>query len=601
MIQGNYFNDNKDIQDHFEKIINWNSVVEEYEEGFKDNKEYQKTNNALLASAPSSIDEAKEYYNFCLEIVGKLSGEIVAPRAAIMDKEGLKFEKGEVIFSKPIIECMEKAKEAGCFYLGISRHYGGLNVPQLVRSIAFEILCRADSSFAFSMSTPDIAEIIDRFSTEEVAKDWLLDLTKGKYWSAMALTEPNYGSDLPSITTKAEKNSDGTWLLNGTKRFITQACGFNGVPAAIITLARTGKPESGARGLSLFIVNSKDVEIAGIEKKLGLSTSPTCEVVYENAPGVIIGKEGLGLLKYAMGMMNTARISVAAQAMGVAQAAVSEAKKYASERHQFGRAIQDIPAVRKRLDFMDRELIAMRCILYEASSCIDLYQWRKISVEKEKAKEGDGSYKKDKESLDKIRKWEKLANFYTPLSKYYLSEMCNRIAYDALQVFGGSGYIRDYDIERIYRDARIAPIYEGTTNLQILAAIGGISAGMAPTGYLREYIAEEMKSFQASSFLNQVYDIFSKICNEYREIKDKDLRDKLSLEAVHSSARFLGGMLLERSLTKFSAEELKERTDMVEQFNIDSQAMLLANLSLIQTKKQKIGMTLVEEAVIKVA
>ena len=364
--------------------------------------------------------------------------------------------------------------------------------------------------------------------------------------------------------------------MNGTKRFITHACGFNDIPALIVSLARTGKAGSGARGLSLFIVKSTDVEIAGIEKKLGLHCSPTCELVYENSPAILIGKTGLGLVKYAIGMMNGARLGIAAQSMGVAQAAVSEAKKYASEREQFGRAIKDIPAVRKTIRGMDRELLAMRCLLYEAGCCVDLYQWPKHYIEKNR--------KSSSEVLggSEVRKWGKLANFYTPLAKYYLSEMCNRLAYEGLQIFGGAGYTQDYDLARISRDARITNIYEGTTHLQIVAAIGGISAGMSSKGYLRKYIEEEMQKFSASPDLQKLYKDFDELCTHFRQIKSNEKRDELAFEAVESSARFLCSMLLERSLTKFSDEEAKERKSLIQEFSIDSQAIIQANLIRIQ-------------------
>ena len=580
MIQENYFTALPDIQDHFEKLVDWDKIVEACEQNFQNHKEYKKNGNELLALAPSSVEETKESYKICLEAAGELAGKVVAPCAAEMDKEGLKFDKGKIIFPKTMLDCYAKSLETGISYYGISRYCGGLGFPITVQSMLFELMSRADSSFCIAMSAPNIVEIVERYADEEVVKEWLPLITKGELWSAMALTEPNYGSDLPNIATRAEQDAEGKWLLNGTKRFITHACGFNDVPALIITLARTGKAGSGARGLSLFIVKSTDVEIAGIEKKLGLHCSPTCEVVYENTAGILIGKEGLGLLKYAMGMMNGARLAVASQSMGVAQAAVSEAKKYASEREQFGRMIKDIPAVRKTLRSMERELLAMRCLLYEASRCVDLYQWPKLELEIERK----GKTPSEVLGSSEIRKWEKLANFYTPLAKYYLSEMCNRLAYDGLQVFGGAGYTQDYDLARIFRDARITNIYEGTTHLQIVAAVGGVSAGMAPKGYLRGYIEGEMQIFSASSVLQNLYKDFEELCLEFRQIKSGERRDELAFEAVESSARFLCSMLLERSLTKFSGEKAKERKAFVQEFNIDSQAITKANF--IRIKEQ---------------
>ena len=576
MIQENYFTALPDIQNHFEKLIDWSQIVESYEQNFQDHKEYKESNNELLALAPSNVKEAKESYKICLESIGELVGKVVAPCAAEMDKEGLKFNNGRVVFPKAMQNCYAKMLETGSSCYGISRRHGGIGLPSTAQSILLEVMARADSSFCLAAGTPNIAEIVERYADEKIVKEWIPRVAKGELWSAMALTEPNYGSDLPNITTRAEQDAKGKWLLNGTKRFITHACGFNDIPALIVSLARTAKPGSGARGLSLFIVEGTDVEIPSIEKKLGLTCSPTCEVVYEDTPGILIGKEGLGLVKYAIGMMNGARLAVASQSMGVAQAAVSEAKKYASERMQFGRLIKDIPAVRKTIRFMDRELLAMRCLLYEASHCLDLYQWPKLQIERKAKSPSEVAHGSE------IRKWEKLANFYTPLAKYYLSEMCNRLAYDGLQLLGGSGYTEDYDLARIYRDARITNIYEGTTHLQIVAAIGGISAGMAPKGYLREYIGEEMQKFSASPALQELYKDFDNISTRFRQIKNSEKRDELAFEAVESAARFLCSMLLERSLTKFSGQEAEERNSFVQEFNIDSQAILKANLFRIK-------------------
>ena len=578
MIQENYFTALPDLQDHFQKLIHWEQIVQAYEQNFQDHRDYKEKGDELLALAPSNVNEAREAYKACLEAMGKIAGEVVAPRAAEMDREGLKFEKGRVIFPKAMLECYSKMLETGSNYYGISRHYGGLGFPVTTQSMIMEVLAHADSSFGLAVATPNICEIVERYADKEVVKEWVPQVTQGKLWSAMSLTEPNHGSDLPNIASRAEKDKNGKWIINGTKRFITHGCGFNDIPALVVTLARTGEADSGARGLGLFIVKGTDLEVAGIEKKLGIHCSPTCELVYENTPAVLIGKEGLGLVKYAMGMMNAARLGIASQSMGVAQAAVSEAKKYASERSQFGRLIQDIIPVRKTLRTMEREVLAMRCLLYEAAFCVDLYQWPKLYVER------DGKNPSEVVGSSEIRKWEKLANFYTPLTKYYLSEMCNRLAYEGLQIFGGAGYTEEYDLARIFRDARITNIYEGTTHLQIVAAIGGISNGMAPKGFLRKYIEEEIQKFSPSSSLKGIYKGFDELCAHFRQIKESDIRDELAFEAVESSARFLCSMLLERSLTKFSGKEAEERAAFVQEFNIDSEAMIKANFLRIQKK-----------------
>lgn len=572
MIQNNYFTENKDILLQFNEIIDWKEAVDAYEDGFTDARKYQETGDEKLAYAPSSLEEATEFYRSTMESLGEVAGKTIAARAKRMDEEGLKFKDGKVTFPDAMIECFQKMKEAGLSPFCISRKHGGLGMPLVAQAIAMELVARADASFYITMSCINLAETIERYGTPEMVDQWVPKIASGDAMAAMALTEPNYGSDLPNVQTRATKNPDGKWIINGTKRFITHACGFSNTPSVILTLARTGSPTSGARGLSFFLVEGKDVQIASIEKKMGLHTSPTCEVVYENSPALLIGEEGNGLVKYAMGMMNTARLSIAGQSMGIANAAFAEAKKYASERLQFGKAIEQIPAVKKMLLRMEREVIGMRCLLIEASRTIDKYIWKTERMEE--AGVPDKEIRKDEE----IKKWEKLANFFTPLAKYYISEMCNTIAYDALQIHGGAGYTEDYDVARIYKDARITNIYEGTTQLQVVAAIGGVVSGMSSAGILRAYIDDEMKHFEATSELLKVREIFEEIVSLFRNIKDSDAKDSVAFETVETSARFLIGMLLERSLSKLNPNERTERAFLIRSFNMESEAICSAHM-----------------------
>ncbi|TGL97830.1 acyl-CoA dehydrogenase, partial [Leptospira barantonii] len=377
--------------------------------------------------------------------------------------------------------------------------------------------------------------------------------------------------------------ANGVWRLTGAKRFITHGCGFGEIPAVILTLARTGTPTSGARGLSFFLVKSSDVFIAGIEKKMGLHCSPTCEVVYENSPGVLIGEEGYGLVRYSMAMMNGARLSIAAQAMGIATAAYMEAKKYASEREQFGKTIQNIPAVRKMLSSMDREIAGMRAILMEASRSIDLYHWKS-----ERLKE-HGADEKEIRKDETIKKWEKLANLFTPLSKYYITELANKIAYDGLQIHGGAGFTYDYDISRIYRDVRITNIYEGTTQLQVVAAIGGIVSGMSAKGHLRQYFEEEFSKIGGgSSLLNENKDALEKIVEAYSAIENSSLRDEVAFEVVQSTARILIGLLMERGASRQKGEKKDKRDILAKEYNLESKAILLSNIVTIENRQSQL-------------
>ncbi|XDD49017.1 acyl-CoA dehydrogenase family protein [Leptospira sp. WS92.C1] len=579
MIETNYFSDNEDLQESFQSILDWNEIIDAFEGDFHDHKEYQKSGKEEFAMAPGSYEDALEYYKSILESGGDIAGKQVAPIAKDMDLEGLKYSSGKVSFPQSMVKAINQVKEAGILPYSIGRKHGGLGVPATVQTMMMELFSRADASFAITLGCLNLAETIERFGSKEMIEEYVPQMADGKLFGAMALTEPNYGSDLPNLQTKAIKDADGIWRITGAKRFITHGCGFEGIPAVILTLARTGSPTSGARGLSFFLVKSADVFIAGIEKKMGLHCSPTCEVVYENSPGILIGEEGYGLVRYSMAMMNGARLSIAAQAMGIATAAYMEAQKYASAREQFGKTIRNIPAVRKMLSSMDREISGMRAILFEASRSIDLYHWKS-----ERLKER-GADEKEIRKDDSIRKWEKLANLLTPLSKYYITELANKIAYDSLQIHGGAGFTYDYDISRIYRDVRITNIYEGTTQLQVVAAIGGVVSGMSAKGHLRQYFEEEFSQFPVSSLLQENKENLEKIVESFAAIENSSLRDEMAFEVVQSTARVLIGLLLERGASKLKAKA-KERKELIaREYNLESKSILAANQIEIENRK----------------
>ncbi|EMK08982.1 MULTISPECIES: acyl-CoA dehydrogenase family protein [Leptospira] len=583
MIENNYFLENQDLQENFQFIIDWKEIINGFEDDFTDHKIFQKNGDESLSMAPGSYDEALEYYKSILESGGEIAGRQIASIAKDMDVEGLKYSSGKVTFPEVMIKGIEQVKNSGILPYSIGRKHGGLGVPATIQCMMLELFSRADGSFAISLGCLNLAETIERFGSKEMIDEYVPKMANGEIFGAMALTEPNYGSDLPNLQTKATKDENGIWKLTGTKRFITHGCGFANIPAVILTLARTGTPTSGARGLSFFLVKSSDVFIAGIEKKMGLHCSPTCEVVYENTPGILIGEEGYGLVRYSMAMMNGARLSIAAQAMGIATAAYMEAKKYASEREQFGKTIQNIPAVRKMLSFMDREIAGMRAILLEASRSIDLYHWKSERMKEQKIEER--VIKKD----ETIRKWEKLANLFTPLSKYYITEIANKIAYDALQIHGGAGFTYDYDISRIYRDVRITNIYEGTTQLQVVAAIGGIVSGMSSKGHLRQYFEEEFSKIGGgSTLLNENKDSLEKIVESYSSIENSSLRDEVAFEVVQSTARVLIGLLLEKGVSKLNGETKKKREILSRDYNLESKAILLSNRIIVEDRQTQL-------------
>lgn len=580
MISNNYFSNNEDLIDHFDSITPWNEIIEAYEQNFEDFKEYQKSGKEELAFAPGNYEDAIEFYRSTLEAGGDIAGKDVSQVAKEMDEIGLKYNDGKVEFPKAMHAVIDKIKSAGLLPYGIHRHYGGLGLPSVVQSMLSESVSRADGGLAITLGCMNLAETVERFGTDEMIHEYVPKMAAGELCGAMALTEPNYGSDLPNLQTKAVKGEDGVWRITGTKRFITHACGFGDSPSIILTLARTGSTTSGARGLSFFLVHSKDVYVASIEKKMGLHCSPTCEVVFENSPGILIGDEGKGLVKYSMAMMNQARLNIAAQAMGIATAAYFEGKKYAEERIQFGKPISEITAVKKMLEKMEREVAAMRCILYEASRSVDLYRW------KEERAKMNGISEKEVKKDETFKKWEKLASLFTPLSKYYITEMANVVASDALQIHGGSGYTEDYDVARIYRDVRITNIYEGTTQLQTVACIGGIVSGMTETGIYREYLKSEMSTFTASRELLDLFSQFETVVKEFAEIDSTPLREELAFEVVESAARFHNSLLLERSVGRAKVERRAHRKSLTEAYILDSAAILASNLTKLRGKKR---------------
>jgi len=583
MIESNYFQDNAELQLSFDKLIDWPGVVEAFEgSDFHDAKHYQETSDDRYAMAPGNVEDAVEFYRSTLDALGEIMGTFVAPRSQQMDHEGLKYADGKVTFPKAQEECYDTLRDAGLMPMSISREYGGLGLPISVQMIMGELSARADAAFCLAYGNINIVEIMERYADKEMCEKWLPDIAAGKYSAAMALTEPNYGSDLPGVQTRAEQDENGVWRLTGAKRFITHACGYKDAPCIILTLARTGSPTSGAKGLSFFLVQGEDVEIAGIEHKMGLHCSPTCEVVFDGAPGELIGKTGYGLVKYSMGMMNAARLTIAAQSLGIANAAYFEARKYASEREQFGKTIDQIPAVRRMLDKMEREIIAARALVVETGLAIDSYHWRKMRLV-----EQEGLSEKEANKDETVRFWEKLSDFLTPLVKYYASEGCVDLADDAIQIHGGAGYTEEYDVARIFRDSRITTIYEGTTQLQVVAAIGGASAGMSPTGHLRRYIEMRMQEIQPSEDLQTLRDLFEENVQIYKSIQSGSTKDGVAFEVVETAARFLCSLLLERQLTKLAGSELEHRVKVTEDYLTDSLAIAHGNRIKLQRAERE--------------
>lgn len=429
-------------------------------------KEKHYTEREKFDFAPVDFEDALDNYDKILEIVGEICGDIIDPNAESVDAEGPQLVNNEVIYAKGTFENLEALTRAGLFGMSLPRKYNGLNFPMVPYVMAAELVSRADAGFANIWGLQDCAETIHEFGSEELKSEYLPRINKGET-ASMDLTEPDAGSDLQSVQLRAHYDEiKGTWLLNGVKRFIT-----NGDAHISLVLARSEDGTTDGRGLSLFVYDRvhKAVTVRRIENKLGIKGSPTCELVFRNAPAKLLGDRKLGLIKYVMSLMNSARLGVGAQSVGIAEAAYQEALKYAHEREQFGKPIVKFAAVSEMLTVMRAKTDAIRTILYETTRFVDIYKVYGFLAE-------DRSLSQDERQEMKL--YQRYADVFTPLLKLFASEYCNQVAYDSLQIHGGSGYMKDYPIERLFRDARITNIYEGTTQLQVVAAIRGVTAGI---------------------------------------------------------------------------------------------------------------------------
>ena len=458
----NYFLDNEDIQDYFNNV-DLRRMVELRERLFEEAKEYD--------YAPENYEDAIDNYRRVLTIVGELAAENFAERAAEVDTEGTHFDSGKVTYATGIQQDLDDLVKAELMGFTLPRRFNGLNCPVLVYTMATELVSQADASLMNIFGLQDISETINSFADEELKQKYLPMFCEGKVTGAMVLTEPDAGSDLTNVQLKAiyDERADA-WYLDGVKRFIT-----NGCAQVLLVLARSEPDMQGARGLSLFICEAdpKTTRIRRIEDKLGIHGSPTCEIQFDRARAYLVGTRKRGLTTYVLSLMNGARLAIAAQGVGLAQAAYQEALDYARTREQFGSPICQFPQLREKLGEMHAKVETARLLTYETARAVDLSE----EIERA-AKSGLLDKIPDGDSLRRSKKAKsRLASALTPLAKMYATEVANQVAYDAIQVMGGSGYMRDYNLERYFRDARIMPIYEGTTEIQVNAAIGSILNG----------------------------------------------------------------------------------------------------------------------------
>ena len=452
----NFFSDNKDLQYHLSHPL-MKRIIELKERNFAD--------AAVYDYAPQNVEDALDSYQRVLDIVGEVCGEVIAANAESVDREGPRVVNDHVEYASGTARNIEALIEAGLSGMTLPRKYDGLNMPVTCFAMANEMVARADAGFENIWGLQDCAETINEFASEEIKAKFLPWVSAGAT-CAMDLTEPDAGSDLGAVMLKATYDeAAGVWRLNGVKRFIT-----NGDGDISLVLARTEDGTKDARGLSMLIYDKRDggVKVRRIENKLGIKGSPTCELVFSNAPATLVGDRKMGLIKYVMSLMNAARLGIAAQSTGLCEAAYREALKYAGEREQFGKPIIQFAAVAEMLKNMEAKTIASRAMLYETARFVDIYkQLNHISHERSL----------EPEERQEMKFYNRLADGFTPLAKMFASEYANEVAYDSIQIHGGSGYMKDYACERLYRDARIMNIYEGTTQLQVVAAINHVTKG----------------------------------------------------------------------------------------------------------------------------
>ena len=478
----NFYTDNDDIR-FLVKHMNLGLLADQLEEGFRFAEEFD--------HAPANIEEALVNYGMVLDSVGELSGSFIAPRGESIDRQGNTLnEDGTVTYADGIADSLDALAKSEVMGFTLPHRFGGLNFPELVYTMATEMVSRADASLMNIFGLQGIAETINSFASEEIKQQYLHDFSDGKVTGAMVLTEPDAGSDLQACQLKAFQDDDGNWYMHGVKRFITNGCG-----EVLLVLARSEPERSGGLGLSLFICDrGPTVSVRRIEDKLGIHGSPTCELFFDNTPCEIIGDRQRGLITYVMALMNGARLGIAGQSMGIAEATYRVARDYAASREQFGKPIEKLPAVRDMVIDMKMQIEAGRALLYETGRAVDM------AIHLEKAIANPSEDKVEARAVkQQQKKYKRLAGMLTPMSKYYCSEMCNTVGYDAIQVLGGSGFMRDYPCERFARDARITTIYEGTSQLQVVAAVRGVCGGTAEKYFAS--LAEEKYDESVSELL----------------------------------------------------------------------------------------------------
>ena len=525
----NYYTDHPEIEFHLNHPL-MKRVVDLKERNYAEKDQFE--------DAPVNYEDAIENYKRLLDITGDVAANIIEPNSEDVDLEGPHLENGRMIYASKTFENLDATRKAGLWGLSMPRRYGGLNLPNAIFSMASEIIAAADAGFQNIWSLQSCIDTLYEFGSEEQRQKYIPRICAGETMS-MDLTEPDAGSDLQRVMLKATQDEDGTWRLNGVKRFIT-----NGDSDIHLVLARSEEGTKDGRGLSMFIYDKRDggVTVRHIEHKLGIHGSPTCELVYKNAKAELCGNTRLGLIKYVMALMNGARLGIAAQSVGVEQEAYNEGLAYAKERAQFGEKIINFPAVYDMLSRMKAKLDAGRSLLYCCARYVDIYKALEDIARDTKL---------TPEERQEMKKYTRLADAFTPLAKGMNSEYANQNAYDAISIHGGSGFIMEYKCQRLFRDARIFSIYEGTTQLQVVAAIRYITNGT----YLS--IIKEMLENEVSDDLKplkervaKLVDLYEAAINKVKEANDQAVHDFLARRLYNMTGDIVMSLLILGDATK---------------------------------------------------
>ena len=563
----NFYNDNPALKHYLTHPL-MEKIVALKERDFADAEKYD--------YAPQDYADALDSYDRVLDIVGEICGDVIAENAEDVDHTGPRVENNRVIYADGTKKNLDVCRKAGLMGMSMPRRLGGLNFPITPYIMAADIVSRADAGFENLWGLQDCAETIYEFADEEQKQKYIPRVCAGETMS-MDLTEPDAGSDLQSVMLKATQKEDGSWVLNGVKRFIT-----NGDSDIHLVLARSEEGTKDGRGLSMFIYDKRNggVNVRRIENKMGIKGSPTCELTYKDAPAELVGSRRLGLIKYVMALMNGARLGIAAQGVGLSENAYRAALAYAKARRQFGKAIIEFPAVSEILSVMKAKLDATRALLYACSRFVDIYKAyddiakeRKLTVEEKK----------------EAKVYSRLADAFTPMAKGMSSEFCNQNAYDCIQIHGGSGFMKDYACERIYRDARITSIYEGTTQLQVVAAIRHVTTGTY-LNWINEQAAKECKPEDQAvknslAFMTQQY---AAAVESVMGVEDTRYHDFMARRLVEMAGYIVMGYLLlddatrnddfRRSLNVFvnlGKAECAKHAEFIEAFKPDQLAFYL--------------------------